>query len=286
MPDNEKDKDNNKDNKDNNTPAKAGQEGGEIVRNPNDVSTYRILGRTREGVEQAMGVLVNNLRGDKLSERDLPRVTVPAQGNTIWTVPTTEGDKHYDEITGILVEYTSPRAYWSKPLEPGNVVPPNCSSPDGIKGFGEPGGDCLGCPFDAFGTALGEGQNGKACKEKKMIFLLQPDRTLPLVIQAPSTSLRSIRDYVVGLGNIDELPFHAVYTQLTLEKVGAGPMAYGKIVAKNVGPVEREFIPQIEAYQTAFKKILGTHVVDILPDTEDTPAGEAAGVVEGTAVTA
>ena len=235
----------------------------------------------RKAWNTSMGVLVNNLRGDKLSERDLPRVTVPAQGNTVWTVPTTDGDKHFDEITGILVEYTNPRAYWSKPLEPGNVVPPDCSSPDGIKGFGEPGGDCLGCPFNVFGTALGEGQNGKACKEKKMLFLLQPDRTLPLVIQAPSTSLRSIRDYVVALGNIDVLPFHAVYTQLTLEKVGTGPMAYGKIVAKNVGPVEEEYIPQIEAYQKGFATILGAHVVDIVPDTEDTPTGEPDGALEG-----
>ena len=262
----EKDKEN-----PNNTPAKA-EKGGEIERVSTDVSTYRILGRSKEGVEHAMGVLVNNLRGDKLSERDLPRVTVPAQGNTVWTVPTTEGDKHYEEITGILIEYTSPRAYWSKPLEPGNVVPPDCSSPDGIKGIGDPGGDCVGCPFDVFGTALGEGQHGKACKEKRMIFVLQPDRTLPLVVQAPSTSLRSIREYVVGLGNIEELPFHAVYTQLTLEKVGTGPMAYGKIVAKNIGPVEEEYLPQIEAYQRAFSTILGTHVVDILPDVEDTPS--------------
>ena len=261
----EKDKEN-----PNNTPAKA-EKGGEIERVSTDVSTYRILGRSKEGVEHAMGVLVNNLRGDKLSERDLPRVTVPAQGNTVWTVPTTEGDKHYEEITGILIEYTSPRAYWSKPLEPGNVVPPDCSSPDGIKGTGDPGGDCVGCPFDVFGTALGEGQHGKACKEKRMIFVLQPDRTLPLVVQAPSTSLRSIREYVVGLGNIEELPFHAVYTQLTLEKIGTGPMAYGKIVAKNIGPVEEEYLPQIEAYQRAFSAILGTHAVDILPDVEDTP---------------
>lgn len=280
MPENDKDKD--KDNG-NNTPAKA--EGGGAVatveRNPMDVSTYRILGRSKEGVEHAMSVLVNNLRGDKISERDLPRVTVPAQGNTIWTIPTTEGDQHYEEITGILIEYTSPRAYWSKALDPGNIVPPDCSSTDGIRGTGDPGGDCYSCPFNVFGTALGEGQHGKACKEKKMLFLLQPDRTLPLVIQAPSTSLKGVRDYVVALGNIDELPFHAVYTELKLEKVGTGPMAYGRIVPKNVGPVEVEFLPQIEAYQKAFSAILGTQAVDIVPDVEDAPAGDPAGDREG-----
>ena len=265
-----------KDNNQNGAPAKT-EEGGAVAtveRNPMDVSTYRILGRSKEGVEHAMGVLVNNLRGDKISERDLPRVTVPAQGNTIWTVPTTEGDKHYEEITGVLVEYTSPRAYWSKPLEPNNVVPPDCSSPDGIKGFGDPGGECLRCPLDIFGTALGEGQHGKACKEKRMLFMLQPDRTLPLVIQAPSTSLRAVRDYVVGLGNIDELPFHAVYTQLTLEKIGTGAMAYGKIVPKNMGPIEEDYLPQIEAYQKAFGTILGTQRLEIVPDIEDVPEPE------------
>ena len=160
---------------------KAAQAGGVTLRDPADASTYRILNRTQEGVEKAMQIFTHNLRGQKLTERNLPRVTVPPNGITLWTVPGTEGDEHHEELTGILVEYTTPRAYWDKPMEPGNTTPPSCSSHDGLKGVGDPGGACYLCPFDKFGTALGESQSGKACKEKRMLFLLRPDSILPLV---------------------------------------------------------------------------------------------------------
>ena len=239
-----------------------------IVRDPADASTYRILNRTQEEVQKAMQIFQHNLRGQKLTERNLPRVTVPPQGITLWTIPGTEGDEHHDELTGILVEYTTPRAYWDKPMEPGNSTPPSCSSHDGLKGVGDPGGVCHLCPFDKYGTALGESQNGKACKEKRMLFLLRPDSILPLVVQGPSTSIPAIWKYVVGLSN-EETPFHHIYTQLTLEKVAAGSLSYSRIVARSLGPVPEEYIPQIEAYQAALTELLGTHEVDVIADAEN-----------------
>ena len=263
--------------------AKAPKAGtaAKVERNPKEIGTYRIFGRPAEEVEKAMTILKNNLRGQKLTERDLPRVTVPAGGNTIWTVHTPEGDEHHEELTGILIEYTMPRAYWEKPLTPGNVVPPDCSSPDGIKGVGKPGGDCPSCPFNLYGTAQGEGQTGKACKEKRMLFMVRPDHTLPMVVQAPSTSIRHTFDYVMGLGN-DETTFHSVYTQLGLEKVGMEPMAYSRITFKNVGAVDEEYLPRIEAYQKAFADILGS-IVEVTADSENLsePADGNGQVVEG-----
>ena len=239
-----------------------------ILRDPADASTYRILNRTQEGVEKAMQIFTDNLRGQKLTERNLPRVTVPPNGITLWTVPGTEGDEHHEELTGILVEYTTPRAYWDKPMEPGNTTPPSCSSHDGFKGVGDPGGTCYLCPFDKFGTALGESQNGKACKEKRMLFLLRPDSILPLVIQGPSTSIPGILKYVVGLSN-EEVPFHHIYTRLTLEKVPAGSLSYSRIVLRSLGPVPEEYIPQIEAYQATLTELLGTHELNVIADAEN-----------------
>ena len=247
---------------------KADQAGAVTVWDPADASTYRILNRSQEGVEKAMQIFSDNLRGQKLTERNLPRVTVPPNGITLWTVPGTEGDEHHEELTGILVEYTTPRAYWDKPMEPGNTTPPSCSSHDGMKGVGDPGGTCYLCPFDKFGTALGESQNGKACKEKRMLFLLRPDSILPLVIQGPSTSIPGILKYVVGLSN-EEVPFHHVYTRLTLEKVPAGSLAYSRIVLRSMGPVPEEYIPQIEAYQATLTELLGTHQLDVIADAEN-----------------
>ena len=101
-----------------------------------------------------------------------------------------------------------------------------------------------------------------------MLFLLRPDSILPLVVQGPSTSIPAIWKYVVGLSN-EETPFHHIYTQLTLEKVPAGSLSYSRIVARSLGPVPEEYIPQIEAYQAALTELLGTHEVDVIADAEN-----------------
>ena len=244
-----------------------------VARDPMDVSTYRILNRSEEQIVKAMEVFQHNLRGQKLTDLDLPRVKVPPQGMTIWSIPSTEGDIHVEEITGILVEYTTPRAYWDKPMEPGSVTPPVCSSPDGVKGVGEPGIACHTCPFSKFGSDPREDSNGQACKEKRMLFLLRPDSLLPVVVQAPSTSIRNVFDYTMGLANELEMPFHHVLTKLTLEKVGNGGVEYSKVVLQNAGAVPEEYHNALESYRTGLANIVGTHGVDVIPDEETTQDG-------------
>ena len=254
-----------------------------IERNPSDVSTYRILNRSEEDIAKAMDIFQHNLRGQKITERDLRRVKVPPQGITIWSIPTTEGDIHTEEITGVLVEYTTPRAYWDKPMDPNTLTPPNCSSPDGINGIrgdglpgkpGEPGGPCYLCPFSKYGSDPREDSNGQACKEKRMLFLLRPDSLLPLVVQAPSTSIRNVFDYTMGLANEEEVLFHNVYTMLTLEKVNAGGgIDFGKVVLKNVGRVPEEYHSALEIYRNKLSNIIGAQEMEILPDDENETAG-------------
>ena len=255
-----------------------------VERNPMEAATYRILNRTDEEIVKAMEIFDHNLRGQKLTERDLPIIKVPPQGMTIWTVPTTEGDTHHKELTGILVEYTTPRAYWDKPMEPGSVTPPVCSSPDGLHGTrgdgvqgkpGEMGGPCHLCPFSKYGSDPREDSNGQACKEKRMLFLLTPESLMPVVAQGPSTSIRNVFEYTMGLAN-EETPFHHVYTQLTLEKVAAGGVEYSKIILKNVGPVPEEFHSQLESYRNGLANILSTQEVNVAPDVDiqTAPAAE------------
>lgn len=257
------------------TPAvPAGKTG--VERDPMDAATYRILNRTREEVGHALEVFQHNLRGQRITERDIPRVTVPPQGMTIWTIPTAEGDAHVEELTGILVDYTLPRALFGKPLESGGVAPPVCSSPDGIKGIGSPGGDCYGCPFNQFGSDPREESNGKACKEKRMLYLLRPDSILPLVVQAPSTSIPNVFRYVTQLGN-EETKFETVFTRITLEKVNAGALSYSKVVLRNMGAIPEEYYPHLEQYQQGLRRILSAQQIDVTADV-DNPAPE---VVEG-----
>ena len=244
-----------------------------VKRDPADVSTYRILNRSEEDIAKAMDIFKYNLRGQKITERDLRRVKVPPQGITIWSIPSTEGDIHTEEITGLLVEYTTPRAYWDKPMDPNTLTPPNCSSPDGVMGTGDPGGPCYLCPFSKYGSDPREDSNGQACKEKRMLFILRPDGLLPIVVQAPSTSIRNVFNYTMGLANEEEVLFHNVYTQLTLEKVNAGGgIDYGKVNLKNVGRVSEEYHSKLESYRDGLANILGDQAVEVIPDDENETA--------------
>ena len=265
-------------NKDESAIEKAPGKGGVsqvVERNPMDVTTYRILNRSDEDIAKAMDIFRHNLRGQKLTERDLTRIKVPPQGITVWSIPSAEGDTHEKELTGILVEYTTPRAYWEKPMDPGSVAPPDCSSPDGMMGTGNPGGPCHLCPLSKFGSDPREDSNGQACKEKRMLFLLRPDGLMPAVVQAPSTSIRNVFDYAMDLAN-KETALEHVYTQMTLEKVATGGIEYGKVVLKTMGEVPEEFHSQTDSYRKGLANILSTQEVEIVPDAEvqSGPTGE------------
>ncbi len=62
-------------------PAQAAPLPAVIERDPADVSTYRILNRSEEEVAKALDVFQHNLRGQKITERDLPRIKVPPRGS-------------------------------------------------------------------------------------------------------------------------------------------------------------------------------------------------------------
>ena len=59
---------------------KAPQASAVVERNPADASTYRILNRTEEELNRTMDVFHHNLRGQKLTELNLPRAKVPPRG--------------------------------------------------------------------------------------------------------------------------------------------------------------------------------------------------------------
>ena len=139
------------------------------------------------GIQEAAG-------SDGINIWDLPRVTLPAGGMTVWEINNGGEVEHAEAIEGIIVHATSPRAFWRESLEmSGGSTPPDCSSEDGKTGTGDPGGDCYECEFNQWGSAdTGE---GKACKEKRMLFLLRKGAFLPMVVQAPSTSIPTVKSH-------------------------------------------------------------------------------------------
>jgi hypothetical protein len=201
-----------------------------------------------------------NIGNDRITDRDLDRIVVPLGGGLNWTVPTLEGEDSEKSLDGIIVHWTAPRAYWATGMEVGGNTPPDCSSHDGEIGYGNPGGDCFTCPLNQWGSA--EGGSGKACKEKRMLFLLRASDLLPIVIQAPSTSIQPIKKYLLRLAS-QGLPYWSVMTSLSLEKgSNSAGIAFSRISPKSAGPIPEEQRGILAEYVQAIKPIIGNTGID------------------------
>ena len=222
-----------------------------------NIETYMAL---QTDATSVLETIRENIGNDRITDRDLDRITVPLGGGLNWTVPTLEGEDSAKSLDGIIVHWTAPRAYWATGREVGGNTPPDCSSHDGETGYGQPGGDCFTCSLNQWGSA--EGGNGKACKEKRMLFLLRASDLLPIVIQAPSTSLQPIKKYFLRLAN-KSLPYWSVITSLSLEKGsnGAG-IAFSRIVPNSTAPVPEEQRELLAEYVAAIKPIIGHTGID------------------------
>ena len=157
---------------------------------------------------EAGSVLRENLGGEDIGPGDLDRIKIPAGGGTIWEVPTVEGTDGAKELKGIIIHVSRQRAYWSNPDATGDA--PECNSTDMVAGVGNPGGECLSCAFNEFGSR----GRGKACKETTLVFILREGRPLPDILSLPATSFKAFKMYRLKL----DVPYYAIETSFTLEK--------------------------------------------------------------------
>ena len=232
---------------------------------------YTALMCSEEEIHEFAEIFRTNLEGETLTERDLPRATVPPGGVRVWNLPgETADDEPRTTLRGVLVSLGRPRARWDKTMdETGGGTPPVCSSPDGKIGSGDPGGPCAQCRHNVWGS---DGANGKACKEKRMLYLLQKDNILPMVVQAPSTSIEAVKSYRIGLAN-QRLNYYSVETELSLERVEGG-FPYSRIILRNVGELSEEEKTKASTYISAFSKMF--QQTDLVADAESVPAQQEA----------
>ena len=108
----------------------------------------------------ALEIIQQNLKNQPLSFSLFDVVKSPSGGSTVFSVPGLSGDEAAKELTGIILDYNMPRAYWNSP-DPVEETPPDCSSPDSI--ISHNGKVCATCPFNDFGSRSGD-SNAKACK--------------------------------------------------------------------------------------------------------------------------
>lgn len=203
-----------------------------------DKSKYLVLSDDTLDLAELLDANMGN--GD-FSARSLAAVKVPAGGGMTWTVPHPDGEQDTRELTGVILFVQNTRAYYSSPVGDGQASPPDCSSDDGITGVGDPGGACATCPLAQFGSAIRNGQpaTGQACGSKKLLYMLLPDRILPVVVSAPATSLKAIQGYMGSLLQVGK-PIYAVETKLSLKREERGGNKWSTIVASKGGDLAPE----------------------------------------------
>ena len=217
---------------------------------------YRAINSTPESLQRIMNILQKNLGGQRLGLFDLPRVTMPPQGLELWSLPNTSGEAVYEKtIEGIITDIAFPRAYWRNAIQEGRT-PPNCSSPDGIRGLGkDPGGDCETCQYNQWGTSQTGSKTGKACREQRLLFLLRPDDLFPLIVQVPPTSLDVVKDYCISLSN-EFLLYSEVFTSLSIAKVDNGGNPYGRLVMSKSAELPEQFRDKIQMFIDRFTPLI------------------------------
>lgn len=161
----------------------------------------------------ALDIIRANLKNQPLSFDLFDIVKSPSGGSTVFSVPGLAGDEAEKELTGIILDYTTPRAYWDTP-DPVEGTPPVCLSQNSI--ISQDGKSCAHCPYNDFGSKDGE-SNAKACKESVLIFLLRPNSIIPVLVRVPVTSKGRFLKYSTRL--LSTLtPISSVVTRITLEK--------------------------------------------------------------------
>ena len=218
-------------------------------------------------------VIQNNLGNEKLTSNDLDNVKIPGAGSTTWEIPSIDGFEHTQEITGIIINWTTTRALFDGEYT-GEHKTPLCSSDDGIRGEGEPGGFCPQCPLSQFGSA--EKGGGQACKMNRHLFILRPNKILPIVITVAPGSLLNLKKFFIRLAS-ENTSYWAVTVKLTLTKDrNSEGIEFSKINITATQDLNNSEKDTIKRLINVYKPYLGiVHVNDYKEDETETQTGPA-----------
>ena len=217
-------------------------------------STYLAL------TNNALDIIRANLKSQPLSLDLFDIVKSPSGGSTVFEVPGLAGNEAARELTGIILDYTTPRAYWDS-SDPVEGTPPVCMSQNSI--ISHDGKACAHCPYNDFGSKDGE-SNAKACKESVLLFLLRPNNIIPLLIRVPVTSKPRFLKYSTRLLST-LMTISSVVTKITLEKATSKQgKPYALFNFEAVRVLNQEEAARARAYAQQFMEIV--NAAELVPE--------------------
>lgn len=221
----------------------------------------------------SLGFLGEDLDDIAGLEFSFDRIKIPSGGTTAFEVP---GDFDDDtemvkEINGVILYNHPAFSYYAEKYMGGNN-PPDCGSFDGVIGQGIPGGECTKCPYNQFGS--GEGQ-GKACKNRRMLYILQEGELFPMVLSLPTGSLKEFTKYVkrqLSKGR----KLNQVVTKISLKKAtSASGIAFSQAVFSMSRVLNADEKASVANLTEQVKAYAANYNANALIANEEVPFGDA-----------
>lgn len=222
----------------------------------------------------------DNIGAEGLNIQDLPKIKIPAGGGVAFEVDTPEGVEPMKVVKGVIVGWHQARVYFDKPFGgSGSGEPPLCFSADGMVGKGDPFRtgtvavrDCRNCPLSEYGTKLdqaGKLGRGKACPERRVLFLMMDSDRLPHVMSVPPTSLGDMRKFFTGLV-VRGASFYGVEVELSLTKDrNKDGTEYSKVQVRATGQMDK---PELGFWKNV-KESLAPKLISTMATSADFIAG-------------
>ncbi len=205
-------------------------------------------------------VINNNLKSNCLTKASFDTIKSPSGGTLVFTVPTLEDDVIEKELVGIILDYTTPRAYWNT-NDPVEGTPPTCFSSDSI--ISTDGKACASCMYNEFGSKADGESNAKACKESVELLFLRKDNIMPIIVRVPVSSKLIFQKYLTRLVS-NLLPIYGVVTKVTLEKTtNRTGQAYAKFKFQVVKKLTNEEVNGMKVFSQNMVRVLRENIDDV-----------------------
>ena len=205
-----------------------------------------------------MNLANGGINGDFLEElsgldNEFERIKIPAGGSVMFESPSGNPDEPdmIKEFSAVILYHHPMYVFYNSKFN-GSNNPPDCLSIDGITGVGVPGGKCINCPKNKFGS----GENGsKACKNKHQMYLLREGEIFPVVLSLPTSSNKEFSRYIKHLLSRGKKS-DSVVTKFSLKKaINKTGISYSQVqfsVARELDTKEIELIKnyseQVKSY--------------------------------------
>lgn len=187
-------------------------------------------------------------------QMSFPRVKIPAGGALMFELPSDdpENPDYVKNLEGVILFNHPNNAYWPEGSEYDDSATPLCSSVDAKQGIGEPGGSCISCALNQFGSAA-EG-NGKACKNMRVLYLLRSGEFMPLQVTLPPTSLKPFREFMNQSFMLRRRATYGSVVQIGLKKMSNGKDDYSVATFRRLYDFSGEELAQIRQFADSFKE--------------------------------